>query len=211
MRILYFCPVVSFLLLLLRFLANLSRRRLDVLSYFHTWYGLSANLECRSEMYCTRFAGNAGRKKIAVSAPLQTLSGYIFATTAPGMYRQSEKPVKQQYLLHMSSQYGELRPTNSWDRFGSLRHPCKFQLVSRRGSVTARHSSSGSQPNFARLNRGRQLYSAGQPSRCALAHILVVTRMWANAQPDGRPTEHRWRPLFNAGKFGWRPLLDAVQ
>jgi len=20
--------------------------------------------------------------------------------------------------------------------------------------------------------------------------------MWANAQPDGRPAEHRWRPLF---------------
>ena len=37
------------------------------------------------------------------------------------------------------------------------------------------------------------------------------TRMWANAQCDGRPAEHRWRPLFNAAKFGWRPLLDAVQ
>ena len=29
-----------------------------------------------------------------------------------------------------------------------------------------------------------------------------LTRMWANAQPDGRPAEHRWRPLFNAAKFG---------
>jgi len=37
------------------------------------------------------------------------------------------------------------------------------------------------------------------------------TRMWANAQRDGRPAEHRWRPLFNAAKFGWRLLLDAVQ
>ena len=27
------------------------------------------------------------------------------------------------------------------------------------------------------------------------------TRMWANAQPDGRPAEHRWRPLSNAAKF----------
>ena len=41
-----------------------------------------------------------------------------------------------------------------------------------------------------------------------LAHILVCyalpdkTRMWANAQPDGRPAEHRWRPLLNAAKFG---------
>ena len=28
------------------------------------------------------------------------------------------------------------------------------------------------------------------------------TRMWANAQPDGRPAKRRWRPLFNAAKFG---------
>jgi len=33
--------------------------------------------------------------------------------------------------------------------------------------------------------------------------------MWANAQRDGRPAEHRWRPLFNAAKFGWRPLLEC--
>jgi len=26
--------------------------------------------------------------------------------------------------------------------------------------------------------------------------------MWANAQLDGRPAEYRWRPLFNAAKFG---------
>ena len=51
--------------------------------------------------------------------------------------------------------------------------PCKFQRVSRLGSVTARHSSIGLQPNFAALNIGRHLYSAGRPSRCALAHILV--------------------------------------
>jgi len=30
-------------------------------------------------------------------------------------------------------------------------------------------SSSGRQPNFAALNRGRHLYSAGRPSRWALA------------------------------------------
>ena len=33
------------------------------------------------------------------------------------------KFVKQQYVLHMSSQYGELRPTSGWDRFVSLGHP----------------------------------------------------------------------------------------
>jgi len=37
------------------------------------------------------------------------------------------------------------------------------------------------------------------------AHDAVntyLTRMWANAQRDGRPAEYRWRPLFNAAKFG---------
>ena len=39
----------------------------------------------------------------------------------------------------MSPQYDELRPTSGWVRSGSLRHPCKFQQVSRLGSITARH------------------------------------------------------------------------
>ena len=66
----------------------------------------------------------------------------------------------------------------------SLGHPYKFQRVLRLGSVsarhrvvggsiTARHSSRGRQPNFAALNRGRHLCSAGRPSGWALAHILV--------------------------------------
>jgi len=35
------------------------------------------------------------------------------------------------------------------------------------------------------------------------------TRVWANAQRDGRPAEYRWRPLFNAAKFGSRALLEC--
>ena len=97
------------------------------------------------------------------------LSGYIFATKA--YIDNRKKIVKQQYILHMYPQYGELRPTNGWDWSGSLGHPCKFQRVSRLGSVTARHCGSGRQRNFAALDRGRHLYSAGRPSRWALAHI----------------------------------------
>ena len=33
--------------------------------------------------------------------------------------------------------------------------------------------------------------------------------IWANAQRDGRHAEYRWRPLFNAAKFGWRPLPEC--
>jgi len=32
--------------------------------------------------------------------------------------------------------------------------------------------------------------------------------MWADAQRDGRTADYRWRPLFNAANFGWRPLLE---
>ena len=32
--------------------------------------------------------------------------------------------------------------------------------------------------------------------------VTLGTRMWAKAQRDGHPAEHRWRPLFNAAKFG---------
>jgi len=35
------------------------------------------------------------------------------------------------------------------------------------------------------------------------------TRMWANAQRDGRPAEYMWRPVLNAAKFGSRPLLKC--
>jgi len=65
-------------------------------------------------MCCTRLAGNTRRKndaKIAICTHQRTtLSGYIFATKA---YIDNRKDiVKQQYVLHMSLQYGELRPTS---------------------------------------------------------------------------------------------------
>jgi len=68
----------------------------------------------------------------------------------------------------------ELRLTNGWDPLASLGHPNIFQRVTCLGSVTARHYSSGPQPNFVALNRGCHLYSAGRPSRWAVAHILVI-------------------------------------
>jgi len=101
-----------------------------------------------------------------------TLSCSIFATKAH--IDNWKNAVKQQYLLHIFSQYRELRPTSGCDRSGSLGHPCKFKRVSCLGSVIARHSRIGRQPNFATLNRGRHLYSAGRPSRWALTHILAL-------------------------------------
>jgi len=49
------------------------------------------------------------------------MSGYIFATKA--RIDNRKEVVKQQYVLQMSPQYGELRPTSGWGRFTSLGHP----------------------------------------------------------------------------------------
>jgi len=70
---LYFCPVVYSIYLLSSFFSpNLSGRRLHVYhTSIYTRCGLSANLECRFEMCCTRLAGNAGpqnRQKFATWA-----------------------------------------------------------------------------------------------------------------------------------------------
>ena len=45
------------------FLACSQPSQIGCLPYFHTWCGLGANLECRSEICCTRLAENTGRKK----------------------------------------------------------------------------------------------------------------------------------------------------
>jgi len=124
-------------------------------------------------MCCTRLAANAGPKNVAKNRHLCTIPQLCRAMSSQ--------------LRHVSTIGKNLLSSNSSStcphnmvNFGplaaeiiSLGHPCKFQLVSRLGSVTARYYSSGREPNFAALNRGRHLCSAGQPSRWALAHILV--------------------------------------
>jgi len=40
---------------------------------------------------------------------------------------------------------------------------------------------------------------------------IIQLEMWANAQRDGRPAEHRWRHLFNAANLADAHYLTAVQ
>ena len=88
------------------------------------------------------------------------------------MFRQSEKLAKHQYLLQTSSQYGELRPTDGWNRLTSLGHRSKFQRVSHVGFVIALTSLNGCQPNFARC-----LASAGM--------VHYIYRFWGLLLPNG--------------------------
>ena len=133
-------------------------------------------------MCCLRLAGNTGCKNDTKNRHLHTIPQLCQAISSQLRHVSTigKKLIKQQYIPHMSSQYDEIRPTSGWDLLASLGHPYKFQRVSRLGSITARHSSIGwHQPNFAALNTGCHLYSAGRLSRWALAHISSFCDIFA--------------------------------
>jgi len=67
--------------------------------YFHTWCGLSANLECMSKMCCrpTRLAENTGRKKSPFLAPSHNFVGLYLQSQLRHISTMG-KIVKQQYL-----------------------------------------------------------------------------------------------------------------
>jgi len=144
------------------------------------------------EMRCTWLTGNAGPKKLPKIRHVGTIAQLCGPISLQLRHVSTigKKLVEQQYLLYMPSQYRELQPTSSWDLLVSLGYPSKFQQVSHLGSITARHSSSGRQPNFAALNRGRHLYSAGWPSRWALANIssLIMKMVGHNNDEDFQPS-----------------------
>ena len=100
--------------------------------------------------------GNAGRKNVAKNRHLGTIAQLCRAISSQLRHISTigKKLVKQQYVLHMSPQYGELGPTSVWDRLTSLGYPCKFQLVSRLGSVTARHLVVGVSQTLRRWTEG---------------------------------------------------------
>jgi len=100
-------------------------------------------------MQKNRHLGTIAQLRRAISSQLRHLSTI------------GKKFVKQQYLPRMFLQYGELRPTSSWDRFVCT--PANFNGFRVLAALLHSHT--------AALNRRRHLYLAGRPSRWALAHI----------------------------------------
>jgi len=113
-------------------------------------------------------------QKIAKKSPSghhpRNLSGYIFAIKAR---INNRKNLLISISPHMSPQYGELRPTSGWDRSGSLGTPANVNGFCVLAALLHGTRVLGVSHTLRRSNRGRHLYSAGRPSRWALAHILV--------------------------------------
>jgi len=101
--------------------------------------------------------------------------------------------------------FGPLTPEIYWRVWGTQANFNGFHVLA---ALLNAANGSGRQPNFAALNRKRHQYSAGRPSRWALAHILLLfvsgpfVRLWFKLE---REKYHKWtRRRRSAGRAVWR-------
>jgi len=94
-------------------------------------------------MCCTLLAEKYRTRKLRKNRHLRTIAQgcQSISSQLRHVLTIGKKILKQQYLLHMSSQYGDPRPTNGWDRFGSLGHPTNFNGFRVLASLLHQHRS----------------------------------------------------------------------
>jgi len=133
------------------------------LPYFYTWFGLSANLECRSEMCCTRLTGNAGPKKLpkigylgTIAQLCQAISSQLRHVSTIGKNLLSSNISST--CPHNMANFGPLSAEIISLVWGTPANFNGFRIL-----ATLLHGSIGCQPNFAALNRVRHLHSTGRP------------------------------------------------
>jgi len=118
-------------------------------------------------MRCARLAGNTGHKKSPFWHHRTSLSGCIFATKACINNRKNLN--SNSSTCHNMANFGPLTAEIYWRVWDSAANLNRFRDFASllHGTLVVKVSQT------AALNRGRHLYSAGWPSRWALAHILV--------------------------------------
>jgi len=103
------------------------------------------------------------------------------------MYRQSEKSLlntdTSSTCPHNMVNFGLLTAEICWRVWGIPANFNGFRVLAASEHYYT-HSSDRRQPNFAALNRGRRLYSAGRPLRWALTHIRLLDVSMAHAHID---------------------------
>ena len=103
---------------------------------FYTWCGLSANLAYRSEMYCMWLLKIQDTKNCHPHTIVQLCQA--ISLQLRHILTIWKKLVRQQYLLHMFSQYGELTAEIDWWVWGS---PATFDRFRIFASLLHRHYS----------------------------------------------------------------------
>jgi len=141
------------------FLAYSQPLQIGCLPYFHTWCRRSANLGCRSEPCCTWLAENAGCKKKSKIRHLGTIAQLCrgissqlrhILTIGKNLLNSNISPTCPHSMVNFSPLAAEI---------GSL--------------VEAPQQISMDFASWLHYCRRHHLYSAGQPSRWALAYVLV--------------------------------------
>jgi len=136
MQTLYFAAVVTIFFFVCFFFSSPTQwLRIGCLPYFHTWCGLSANLECRSEMCFMQLTENTRTQKLCKkNYHLHTIAQRCRAASSQlRHYQQSEKNLLNS---NISSTCAENMLTTEI-MVGDFGTPSKFQQVLRLGFVTA--------------------------------------------------------------------------
>jgi len=121
-------------------------------------------------MCCTRLAGNTGHKNrdfgtIAQLCRAMSSELWHMSTIGKNLLNSNTSSTCPGNMMN----FGLLTAEICWRVWGTPANFSRFRVL----AALVLYSSSGRQPNFAALDRGRHLYSAGRPSRWALTHILV--------------------------------------
>ena len=131
-------------------------------------------------MCCSRLAANTARKKVAKNRHLGTIaqlrraisSQIRHVSTIGKNLLSSNRPIFSTCLDNMVN-FGPLAAEIGLPVWGTPADFNGFRVL----AALLHDTSNGRHPNFAALNRGRHLYSAGRSSRWASAHILVFKRI----------------------------------
>jgi len=135
---------------------------------------LLVNLECMSEICCTRLAEIQDAKNRHFGTIAQLCRAV--SSQLRHIYRQSEKNLfnidTSSTRPHNMVNFGLLTAEIFWRVWGTPANFNEFHVLAAllHGNVVVGVII------FAALNRGRHLYSAGRPSRWALAHISSCVR-----------------------------------
>jgi len=165
-----FCPVSIFLLLSFPHLISAAADWMSTILLHMVWPYCKFRMKVWNVLHAARW--KCRTQKIAKNSPsghhCTTLSSYIFTTE---VCIDNWKNLLKSSMSFTCS-YNMVNFGSSVGKFGT---PQQISVGFASWQCYCMYSSSGCQTNFAVLNRGRHLYSAGWPSRWALAHICSLS------------------------------------
>ena len=169
-------------------LSSVSRSLIPVSSFSRVSQITRFQMDCRS----ARYIGQHPQNEILLIAlffrfPNKPVRCAVVTTSSMRLYDVSTLSPGSSYThaVHTDDEqrYKTTDTDQSWD---SCHHALRFRNI----------------PRLHDFVFSIVLRATTTKTTTILVLIITKTRMWANAQRDGRPAENMWRALLNAAKFG---------